>query len=217
MEKTIKVCLVDDHVLLRNGLAALIRKFGYDVHSECDNGKRLIDTLKINDLPDIVLMDINMPVMDGYDTTLWLKKNFPLINVIALSMYDDEAAIIRMLRNGARGYILKNADPMLLKTAIEDVVNSGFHYSDKVTGRILHHVITEMDDSQGAGIKLNEKEIQFLKLAGSDLTYKEIAEKMFLSPRTIDGYREALFAKLDVKSRVGLVLYAIREKLIQLN
>lgn len=217
MEKTIKVCLVDDHVLLRNGLAALIRKFGYDVHSECDNGKRLIDTLKINDLPDIVLMDINMPVMDGYDTTLWLKKNFPLINVIALSMYDDEAAIIRMLRNGARGYILKNADPMLLKSAIEDVVNSGFHYSDKVTGRILHHVITEMDDSQGAGIKLNEKEIQFLKLAGSDLTYKEIAEKMFLSPRTIDGYREALFAKLDVKSRVGLVLYAIREKLIQLN
>jgi two-component system, NarL family, invasion response regulator UvrY len=217
MEKTIKVCLVDDHVLLRNGLAALIRKFGYDVHSECDNGKRFIDTLKKNDLPDIVLMDINMPVMDGYDTTLWLKRNFPLINVIALSMYDDEPAIIRMLRNGARGYILKNADPMLLKTAIEDVLNSGFHYSDKVTGRILHHVITEMDDSPGAGIKLNEKEIQFLKLAGSDLTYKEIAEKMFLSPRTIDGYREALFAKLDVKSRVGLVLYAIREKLIQLN
>lgn len=217
MEKTVKVCLVDDHILLRNGLAALIRKFGYDVHLECDNGKRFIETLKKADLPDVVLMDINMPVMDGYETTLWLKKNFPLINVIALSMYDDEAAIIRMLRNGARGYILKNADPMLLKTAIEDVLNNGFHYSDKVTGRILHHVITEMDDHTGTAIKLNEKEIQFLKLAGSDLTYKEIAEKMYLSPRTIDGYREALFAKLDVKSRVGLVLYAIKEKLIQLN
>lgn len=217
MNSAVKVCLIDDHVLLRNGLAGLIRKFGYNVTMECDNGKKFTQQLRPADLPDIVLMDINMPEMDGYQTALWLKKNHPSVNVLALSMYDDESAIIRMLRNGARGYILKNSDPMLLQSAIEDVLTKGFHYSDRVTGRVLRNAITDGDDEHGIGIKLNEKEIQFLRLASSDLTYKEIADKMFLSPRTIDGYREALFNKLQVKSRVGLVLYAIRHQLIPLH
>src|SRR5512143_434923 len=106
-----KIVLVDDHVLLRKGLADLVRNLGYQVLYEANNGKEFCDKLKAENIPDLVLLDINMPVMDGYDTALWLKKNHPDIKVLALSMYDDENAVIRMLKNGARGYILKDSEP----------------------------------------------------------------------------------------------------------
>jgi DNA-binding NarL/FixJ family response regulator len=218
MEK-IKVALADDHALLRNGLAGLVTNLGYTVQFECNNGKDLISQLKKNDPPDVVLMDINMPEMDGYSTTLWLRNNFPLIKVLALSMYDDENAIIRMLRNGARGYILKDADPVELKRAIDDVINNGVHYSDLVTGKLLHavHSIGErLENEASILLSLNEKEIEFLKLASTEMTYKEIAEVMHLSPRTIDGYRDDLFEKLSIKNRVGLVLFAIKNGIVQL-
>ncbi|HUQ97097.1 MAG TPA: response regulator transcription factor [Chitinophagaceae bacterium] len=219
MSNKIKVALVDDHVLLRKGLAGLITNLGYNIHLECDNGNELMQKLKSSDAPDIVLMDINMPEMDGYQTTLWLKKTHPLIRVLALSMYDDEASIIRMIKNGAKGYIVKDADPLLLKTAIDTVISKGFYYSEMVTGRLVHSV-QHMDEEESDTtelLKLNEREIQFLKLASTEMTYKEIAEKMFLSARTIDGYRDALFEKLNIKSRVGLVLYAIRNKIVQVD
>lgn len=218
MDSKIKVALVDDHVLLRKGLAGLVTNLGYAVHFECGNGQELLDRLAQGDLPDIVLMDINMPVMDGYQTTLYLKKNYPLINVLALSMYDDENSIIRMIKNGAKGYIVKDSDPLILKTAIDTVVTKGFYYSEMVTGRLVHTVQHLDEDSDTAELlKLNERELQFLKLASTEMTYKEIAEKMFLSARTIDGYRDALFEKLNVKSRVGLVLYAIKNKIAQMD
>jgi DNA-binding NarL/FixJ family response regulator len=134
-------------------------------------------------------------------------------------MYDDETAIIRMLRNGARGYILKDAEPSELKAAIENIVKKGFHHSDMVTARLIH-TINNLDNPQHSlknTLGLNDKEIEFLKLASTELTYKEIAEKMFLSPRTIDGYRDALFEKLNIKSRVGLVLFAIKNGIVICN
>jgi len=215
----IKVALADDHVLLRNGLAGLVTNLGFTIQFECSNGKQLISKLDKNDLPDIVLMDINMPEMDGYEATLWLKNNYPLVQVLALSMYDDENAIIRMLKNGAKGYIMKGADPAELKKAIDDVMTKGVHYSELVTGKLLHSIYKV--DEPGNGTKemldLSEREIEFLKLASTEMTYKEIAKEMYLSPRTIDGYRDALFEKLNIKNRVGLVLFAIKHNIVQIN
>lgn len=219
MDNNIKIALVDDHVLLRNGLAALVTSLGYTVIYECSNGKQLIEKLNKNNQPDLILMDINMPELDGFDTTLWLKRNYPLINVLALSMYDNESSIIRMVKNGARGYILKDTDPAELKQAISSVVSKGFYYSDLVSGRLIRCIRDDEDDDQDNKmvLHLNEKEIEFLKFAATELTYKEIAQQMHLSPRTIDGYRDQLFQKLNVISRVGLVLYAIKNGIVHFN
>jgi two-component system, NarL family, invasion response regulator UvrY len=219
MNKNIKVALVDDHVILRNGLAAIVTKLGYNVLFECSNGTQLMTKLDKTNQPDLILMDINMPEMDGYQTTLWLRNNYPLIKVLALSMYDDEKAIIRMIRNGARGYILKETDMQELKKAIDSVLTKGFHYSDLVTGRLIHSIAhnDESDNNHSHTLDLNDREIEFLKLACTEMTYKEIALEMHLSPRTIDGYRDALFEKLNIKSRVGLVIFAIKNGIIYLD
>jgi DNA-binding NarL/FixJ family response regulator len=218
MGKT-KVALADDHVMLRNGLAILLANLDYDVRFECSNGKELIKKIDKDSPPDVILMDINMPEMDGYETTLWLKNNYPLVHVLALSMHDDDAAIIRMLKNGAKGYVLKEDDPKELQRAIDNVITKGVHYSEKVTGKLLHSVY-QLDEPV-SGIKkllsLNDREIEFLKLASTEMTYKEIAEQMHLSPRTIDGYRDGLLEKLNLKNRVGLVLYAIKSGIVQIN
>jgi len=213
------VVLVDDHVLLRNGLAGLVTNLGYTVLFEADNGKDFVDKLDKNQLPDIVLMDINMPVKDGYETTKWLKQNYPGIKVLALSMYDSESSIIRMLKSGAKGYILKDSDPIQLKEALFDLADKGFYYSDLVTGKLIHAINKFEDESDELKtlVNLNDRERDFLKYTCSELTYKEIADKMFVSPRTIDGYRDILFEKLQVKTRVGLVMYAIRNGLFDIN
>jgi DNA-binding NarL/FixJ family response regulator len=213
------IALADDHVLLRKGLADLVSKQGYTVLFQADNGEEFLDKLKTNPEPDIVLLDINMPKKDGYETALWLKRNKPGIKVLALSMYDDEKAIIRMLKNGARGYILKDAEPSDLKAALESVLTRGFHYSEMVTGKLIHSInaMSEEDSEIKSTLGLSEKEITFLKLAATELTYKEIAEQMHLSPRTIDGYRDELFEKLDLKSRVGLVLFAIKNGIVNIQ
>lgn len=213
------IALADDHVLLRKGLVSLVENLGYKVILEVDNGQQLTEQIQAGVHPDLVLMDINMPVKDGYETTKWLKNNAPLTKVLALSMYDDESAIIRMLKNGAKGYILKDSEPGELRTAIESILSKGFYYSEMVTGRLIHSINT-MDDEDSPAKNLsglNEREIDFLKLAATELTYKEIAEQMHLSPRTIDGYRDALFEKLNLKSRVGLVLFAIKNGLVKIE
>ena len=213
------VVLVDDHVLLRNGLASLIESFGnYKILFEANNGKAFIEKLNPKALPELVLMDINMPEMDGYETCLWLKNNYPDIKVLALSMYDNENAVIRMFKAGAKGYILKDCEPAELRAALKAVITKGFYYSEMVTGKLIHTINTlDENDSQAKNIiKLNDREITFLKLACTELTYKEIADKMFVSPRTIDGYRDDLFEKLNIKTRVGLVMYAIKNGVITL-
>lgn len=212
----IKIALTDDHIMLRKGLAGLVEGLGYEVVFEADNGEDFIRKLSKSETPDLVLMDINMPRMDGFETTLWIKKNRPEIKVLALSMLDDDHAIIRMIKNGAKGYVLKESEPEELKKAIDSVVNRGFHYSEIVTGKLVHSINTVDNNHSGNSIllNLNEREIQFLKLSASEMTYKEIAAEMHLSPRTIDGYRDALFEKLNVKTRVGLAIYAIRKGIV---
>ena len=211
-----KIALVDDHSLLRMGLASLVESQGNTVLFEADDGKEFIKKLDGQDLPHIVLMDINMPEMDGFETTQWLRQNHPGVHVLALSMYDNETSIIRMLKCGAKGYILKDSEPAELKTAIDDIISKGFYYSDLVSGKLMHAINkldNETDDLKNL-VPLNDRETDFLKYACTEMTYKEIADKMFVSPRTIDGYRDALFEKLKLKTRVGLVMYAIKHGIV---
>jgi DNA-binding NarL/FixJ family response regulator len=210
----IQIALADDHAILRKGVAELISKFDdMCVIIEAGNGKELIEKISIiTPAPDVCIVDINMPEMNGYDTTKAIKRNWPDIHVLALSMYDTEQNIIKMLRCGACGYLLKDSDPLELERAIRHAYKDGFYHSELITGR-MKRMVDENDKTQ----ELSEKELQFLNLCCSELTYKEIAERMFLSPRTIDGYREALFAKLNITSRTGLAIYAIKTGLITLN
>ncbi|RYF85852.1 MAG: response regulator transcription factor [Chitinophagaceae bacterium] len=220
MNQTIKVALVDDHVLLRKGLADLVRGLDYEVLFEADNGLELETKMNKANPPDIVLMDINMPNRDGFESTCWLKENFPLVKVLALTMYEDEDSVIRMIRNGARGYVVKDIEPQHLKSAIDSVCSKGFYYSDLVTGKLVHSLWDkEGNEKSEYNImnKLNDREIHFLKLAASEMTYKEIAVEMHLSVRTIDGYRDTLFDKLNIKSRVGLVIFAIKHGIVRLK
>ena len=212
MKQKGNIVIIDDHVLLRNGLANLVKDLGYGVLFEADNGKDFIEKLKPKFLPDIVLLDISMPLMDGYETANWLKKFYPDIKVLALSMNDNENAVIRMLKAGAKGYILKDTDPSELKMAFYALMTKGFYYSEMVTGKLIHAINNpaKPDDDAIGFIELNDNEQEFLRHICSELTYKDIADKMSVSPRTVDGYRDGLFKKINVKTRVGLVMYAIR-------
>lgn len=212
----IKVALADDHTILRKGVAEILSGFdGIEVAMQAANGKELIAKLEsATEVPDVCIIDINMPEMNGYDTAAAIKKSWPKIKILALSMYDTELNIIKMLRNGANGYVLKDNDPEDLKVAIKEVHKNGFYHSELVTGRMLHLL---HDTDSKVALDLNERELNFLKLCCTELTYKEIADQMFLSPRTIDGYREALFEKLQTTSRTGLVMYAIKAGLVDLK
>lgn len=213
MKKTTKqtsVAVIDDHVLLRSALARLVNTFeGYTVLFEADNGKQLKDRILQHEVPDIVLLDVNMPEMDGFETTQWLHKNYPFIKVLVLSMLSDERTLIKMFRLGARGYLLKNTDPDELKRALDAIRNQNVYLSEYVSTKLVTGLNNSADQPTNEPI-LNEREREFLRHTCSELSYKEIAEQMHLSPRTIDDYRQSLFTKLKVHSRVGLVMYAIR-------
>lgn len=205
------IAMADDHVMIRQALAGLVESFGeYRVILQAATGKELLDKLDAGNLPELILLDISMPEMNGIQTAKALSKQYPEIKILALSMMDDENSVVSMVRNGARGYILKDAEPAALQKAMDDVLTRGFHYSELVTGRMFHNLQKNDHPDQSYAAKLSDREIEFLKLSCSELTYKEIADQMHVSPRTVDGYRDALFEKLGVKSRVGLVLYAIK-------
>ena len=209
----INIALADDHAILRKGVASIISNFdGMSVVMEAGNGKELVDQLgTAKKLPHICILDINMPVMDGYETAKAIKMGWPAIKILALSMYDTEVNIIKMLSNGANGYILKDSGPEELEVAINEVVKYGYYHTDIVNSRLLKKVAHPSDADK---YDLTEKELNFIKLACSEMTYKEIAEQLNLSPRTIDGYREQIFMKLGIKSRTGLVVFAIRAGLV---
>ena len=216
----ITIALADDHALMRESLAHLINGFGdYRVIWQAANGEEVLKQLD-HSVPDLLLLDVRMPRMDGFETCKRVVSRFPDLKVLVLSMMEEEMAIIRMLKYGARGYILKDTEAATLKSALHTLYTSGFYFNDLVTGRMIHALRQKPDGNGSDGVSpihLSEKEVEFLKHASTELTYKEIADLMNLSPRTIDGYRDGLFAKLHIKSRVGLAMYAVRPGLVKVE
>lgn len=213
-----KVALVDDHQLIRNALAELINNFdGYEVIHQARDGSQFLTQLTTYEQPDIALVDINMPNMDGYETARRLTAEYPDIKILALSVEDDEEAIIKMLRSGSKGYLLKDTPTKEFKLALDEINTKGYYHSDLVTNTLLNSIKPSTQGKVASPpIQYQAREEEFLHLACSELTYKEIADKMCISPRTVDGYRENLFFKLDVKSRVGMVLFAIKNSIVKI-
>jgi len=207
-----KLIMADDHTLLREAVSRIIQEFeDFTVIAKAANGAEVINALENGSQADIVLMDLNMPVMDGYETAKWLKKNHPGIKIIILTMFDSEIALIRLLQVGVHGFLKKDIHPAELKTALTAVANGDYYYSNHTTLKITA-LFRKQDAVQNSF--LNEEEINFLKLASSDMTYKAIAHTLQMTPRHIDSLRDALFTKLDVKSRVGLVIYAVKNGIV---
>lgn len=212
--ETVKVAIVDDHKLVSKALENMISlNPNFQVTMNCFNGQDFIDELeKVKTYPDVVLMDINMPIKNGIETTAEISRKFPNLKVIALTMEDNEGTIIKMMKAGAKGYLLKDMSPDILFNAINIVHEKGIFYTDMVTQSLLK-IKTEEKFMKELDETLKDRELEFIKLACSELTYREIADQMFVSPRTIDGYRDSIFRKLNVRTRVGIVLFAIKHNL----
>ncbi len=214
----IKVALADDHILLRTALASLIANFeNCKAVMQVSNGKELATEIEQGNLPDVVLLDLNMPEMNGFETACWLRDNHPSINVLMLTMYDSELSLIRLLQAGVKGFLKKDIHPKELQFAIHSVMENGYYYSHNATGKLLNLFRSQAEMTHTLEkTMLNETEILFLQLSCSEMTYKEIAQKMTLNPRGVDNLRDNLFTKLEVKSRVGLAMYAIRHGLVNI-
>lgn len=206
---TVVIC--EDHTLLSQAIAGVVESFeNFEVLYLCKNGTELIERFTIDkQKPEIVLMDVNMPIMNGIETTKWLNESHPEISVLALTVEEEENTILRMIRAGAKGYLLKDVDKKTLEKALHKIIETGFYHSNTVTDVLMNSFTGKSHHP----VNLKEHEIEFLKLLCTELTYREIAELMKLSPKTIDGYRDSLFIKLDVKNRIGLVLYAVKHKI----
>ena len=209
--KVIKIALADDHILLRTALSAVINKTGNSfVVIEACNGNDLIAKIEAGNVPDIILLDLNMPELDGYETAKLLQVNYPNIHIIMLTMYDTEPMMIRLLQAGVKGFLRKDIDINELQAAIHSVMKTGFYFTNNTTGRLVSLFSKSQEHSMLMKSMLSEMETRFLRWVCTDLTYKEIAKEMHLNVRAIDNLRDNLFGKLEVKNRVGLVMYSIR-------
>jgi two-component system, NarL family, invasion response regulator UvrY len=206
------VGLIDDHVLVRNALVGLIESFGgYKVTIEASNGVELMHLLVKKKLPEILVMDVNMPGMDGFETCAVLLQQHPAAKILALSMHGEESVIVKMITAGAKGYLLKSAEPAEVKSALRMMVENRFYLPDSVSASLALGLQSEEHRNP---VQLNEREIEFLQLLGLELSHKEIGSRMNVSKRTVDYYRDELFKKLNVNTRVGLIKYAIKHDLI---
>lgn len=216
-EQKIAIAIVDDHTLFRKGMVSLLDESDeINILFDASNGVEMISMLAQHQLPQVILMDINMPQMDGYEATKWLSINYPQIKVLALSMYDDDKPIIEMLKSGAGGYLLKESRTSDLITAIKTIAAHGYFMNNLVSGKLIRSLQENNSSSKNLLQEISANERKFLEHCCSEFTYKEIADKMNLSPHTIDNYRESLFQKFEIKSRTGLVLFALRNELIKL-
>jgi DNA-binding NarL/FixJ family response regulator len=210
------IAIVDDHTLFRKGLASLLAESEeIDILFDASNGLEMKGLINSELLPEVILMDINMPHMDGYAATKWVTQTYPSVKVLALSMYDEDKPIIGMLKSGAGGYLLKESKTTDLITAIKTIAAHGYFMNNLVSGKLIRS-LQEKKPAKTEVEELSANELKFLQLSCSELTYKEIADQMNLSPHTIDNYREALFHRFEIKSRTGLVLFAIKNELIKL-
>ncbi len=210
------VALVDDHHLVRNGLVSLVNSLGgYQVTVEAANGKEMIEALKTADAPAIAIVDLNMPVMDGYETIAWLRAHAPTVLPLALTFDAAEDALVKAVRAGARGFLLKNARPAVLKNALDSLMLTGYYYTEatheamqRAPGMKTSH---ERERERILG-QITPREMEFLLLVcdEAEFTYEQIADRMGVHRRTVDNFRIGLFEKFGIKSKTGLVLFAMR-------
>ncbi len=213
-----KVAVTDDHLLIAKAISSIVDGFdNFEVLYEAENGKVLQDKFgSHHSKPDIVLLDISMPLMDGFATAEWLRKHHPAVLVMALSVQDDDDSLVKMIKSGARGYLHKNVHPAELERALETLVAKGMYYPDWATSRVFMKIAQPEEATSTGGIQISERENEFLRYVCTELTYKEIGEKMYCSPRTVESYRDSLFEKLGVKTRVALALFAVKSGLYKL-
>ena len=206
------VVIVEDHALFSQALTSLVNSIpNYEVTYTCKNGAELIRNLKKQrKYPDIVLMDIIVPVYDGLETISTLKQQYPRVKVLVLSKMDNKKIILKTLLAGAKGYLPKDAEKGLLRKALLELQEKGFFH----TCDVAELLIAALHPAHQQEAELKDREIEFVKQACTEKTYKEIARDMCVSPKTIEGYRDAIFEKLNLKNRTGMVLYAIKNNII---
>lgn len=210
----ISVFIVDDHQLVREGFKAILADLSdtIDITGEAINGRDLLRQLSNGlPLPDIVLMDINMPEMNGIKTTETLSKDYPCIQVIALSMMKQSVHIKQMLKMGARGYILKDCNKQELLRAIQTIYQGDTYFSFEVTEQVMQYLTKQPDSNHE---NLTNRELEVLALIAKDYSNREIADALFISPRTVDAHKQNILRKTGVKSMAGLVVFAIRHNLV---
>lgn len=216
----IKIALTDDHHLVRKGIKYLLETFkGLSVIIETSSGIELITQIQQTEIkPDIVLLDIGMPTMDGFDVANTLLEILPQIKIIGLSVDVSRPTVKRMIEVGARAYLPKESTPEIVYETILQVHSKGYHYSQLVIDSFMEWDGEQKDDNKSKSISqeilllLTQREIKFIQHCCSEMTYKEIASVMNVSQRTVDGYRDSIFMKLHLKSRTGIVLFAIKHK-----
>lgn len=223
---TIKLGIVDDHHLFRKGVINILNTLTTSSHQyltifDVADGRDLMDYLtraNTAELPDLLLLDLTMPQMDGFECITWVRSHYPQIRTIVLSMRTDDSTLIRSLRLGACSYLTKDISPSDLKVAIDSIWEKGYYYPDPVATKLVQNLTSDGAQQPleitAASVTFSDRERQFLRLACTEMTYSEIARSMELSARTIDGYRDALFSKLHVTSRVGLAMWAVRNGIL---
>jgi DNA-binding NarL/FixJ family response regulator len=220
MTEPIKIFLVDDHAVVRNGLRSLIERMGnYQVIAQFDNGQELLDAMPFETQPDIIIMDLAMPILDGKQTMQEFKTRKIPLPVLMLTLETSEKAIIDLFRIGIRGYLPKSCTAEVLKKAIDDIVTSGYYHNEMLVKALTADDKEDTDERQKVLSHATERELEFLTLVcdEQEFTYEQIADKMGISRRTVDGYRESLFEKFNIKSKTGLVLFAIKYGVIKVD
>jgi len=222
MKRKVKIAIADDEQLFRAGIKFLLEKVSdFEILFEAENGQELIDRIAASEeIPDIILMDLKMPVLNGVETTKVIHKEYPDLKIIALTSYGGKSFIINMIDVGASSYLLKNASPKTVIYTINEVYDKGFHYNEEVMKMIHENLISANGKKIRSDLDkklLSKRELEVLELICSEYTTSEIAEKLFISPRTVDGHRNNLLLKTGSKNVAGLVIYGIQKKLVELS
>lgn len=208
--KKIKICLVDDHKLFRSGIKEMLSSMNqFEVIFEADNGEDFFERIGTKWMPDMVLLDITMPKLNGVEVSERLKLEYPKIKIIVVSMSAEPDIVFKMVKLGVEGFILKHSDKKEFLTALQTVLDGDTYFCNTVNKVLLDNLKNKPTQSL-----LNSKEILFLKLLYEQLSYQDIATQMNVSVRTVEGYRDQLFEKLNIRNKMGLVIFAIKNKLV---
>jgi len=216
MNATIRVVIADDHEIFRDGLALMLSKQkNIQLVGQAENGRQLVDMV-LTLQPDIILTDIKMPLMDGVEASRFIIQKIPDAKIIALSMFDEENLVVNMLEAGAKGYLLKNADKQEILEALATVYENNTYYCRLTTARLASMIVKSRfsDSKKMKPVEFNEREKEIIRYICQQDTAQQIADKLFLSKRTVEGYRTRILEKMNVKNTAGVVIYAMKHHLI---